>query len=181
MQAQKSAASSFFDHRAATQQRLQYNLVCSLFIHVMSGFSWRYLVEESWEQLGEETASSTLGWRERETETDPFCQRMSQQSYPSLHFQSLTLALLSSLFSFPLLYLYLFPTLYLCQHLLHPHCSHHVIISSSIKCLLFFQWSIRVRTVSIYITCMSMCVFRLHHARRFLRMVLVWLHLKESR
>lgn len=36
---------------------------------------------------------------ERETETDPFCQWMSQQSYPSLHFQSLTLALLSSLIS----------------------------------------------------------------------------------
>ncbi len=29
------------------------------------GFSWRYLVEEKWEQLGGETASSTLGWRER--------------------------------------------------------------------------------------------------------------------
>lgn len=26
-----------------------------------SGFSWRYLVEEDWEQLGGETASSTLG------------------------------------------------------------------------------------------------------------------------
>lgn len=31
-----------------------------------SGFSWRYSVEEKWEQLGGEAASSTLGWRERD-------------------------------------------------------------------------------------------------------------------
>lgn len=54
------------DRRNQSHCRLQYKLVCSLFIHVLSGFSWRYLVEESWEQLGEETASSTLGWRERD-------------------------------------------------------------------------------------------------------------------
>lgn len=59
-------------HGAAKSQRtrFQYNLACKLIIHVMrphfGGFSWRYLVEEKWEQLGGESASSTLGWRERD-------------------------------------------------------------------------------------------------------------------
>lgn len=58
------------EHALTQRTRFQFNLIRRLIIHVMrphfSGFSWRYVVEDKWEQLGGETASSTLGWWERD-------------------------------------------------------------------------------------------------------------------
>lgn len=62
-----------------------------------SGFSCRYLVEEKWEQLGGNTASSTLGWRERDRDRAVLSEDESAVSSLSM-FHSLTLALLDFLF-----------------------------------------------------------------------------------
>lgn len=62
--------SSLTTEHSHTENQISVDLIRQLIIHVMgarfSRFSWRYVVEEKWEQLGGESASSTLGWWERD-------------------------------------------------------------------------------------------------------------------
>lgn len=79
--------SSLTTEHSHTENQISVDLTCQLIIHVMgarfSRFSWRYVVEEKWEQLGGESASSTLGWWERDG--DRSAQSEDDSALISLH------------------------------------------------------------------------------------------------